>query len=151
VLSCYNSLSLDPCSFANHGFLVLSKQTSLFAHGGFLLWLDSGGRAAFLGPGLLLRLDEAAEDANLLIFVLLEVKPVLLAKSELEQVIIKRLFGNVNFLCGIFQRVSNEVPITQNPIVQLAPQADLLNNLVNRPLLSTLAVMAFVNALIKYN
>lgn len=105
-------------------------------------YLDHGGALALVAFGvlfgLLLILDERSKHTNLVVLMFLEVKAVLLAKAHLEQIVIKTLLGDANFACCVFQRVAHEVSVTNNTVVELAPETDLLNDLLNRSLFSAL-------------
>lgn len=75
---------------------------------------------------------EWPEHADLVVFVLLEVKPKLLTESELKEVIIKRFLGDADLLSSIFQRVTEQVAfVVVNSIVQFPPETDFLNDLLD--------------------
>ena len=63
----------------------------------------------------------------------LEVKVVLLAKSELEKVVIERLLGDLDFQGCVFERVSDNLPVARYTVVESTPKADLLDDLLDRP------------------
>ena len=87
---------------------------------------------------VLLRLDKCAEHANFVVFVFLEVESVLFAKPELKQVVIERFFGDVNLCSCVFKRIADQVPVSEDSVVQLPPKADLLDDLFYGPLLCPL-------------
>ena len=73
--------------------------------------------------------------------MLLEVKSVLLAESQLQEVVIKGLFGYVNFGCSILQGVPHKIAVSQDSIIKSAPETDFLNNFFDGSFLSSLALV----------
>ena len=63
--------------------------------------------------------------------MLRKVEAVLLAKPKLEKVVIQGLLGYANLLCCIFEGVPHEVAILEDSIVELPPQRDLLDDLLD--------------------
>ena len=68
-----------------------------------------------------LSLDKSAQGADLVVLVFLEVKRVLLSKSQLQKVVIEGLFGYVHFGRCVFQRVPHKISVSQDSIIKSAP------------------------------
>lgn len=77
---------------------------------------------------LLLVLHEGAEGAHLLVPVLLKVKAVLLAKPQLEQVVVQGLLADANLAGSVLQRVPHQVSVSVDSVVEFSPQGDLLDD-----------------------
>lgn len=58
-----------------------------------------------MGLDAFVLLDIGAKDTDLVIFMFLEIEAEFLAKPQLQQVIIQRLFGNPYLCRGLFKRV----------------------------------------------
>ena len=84
-------------------------------------------------------LNEGAQSSNLIIFVLLKVEVVLLAKPQLQKVVIEGLLGNVHFGGGIFKRIAHKVAVTKDSIIEPTPQAHFLDDFLDRALFRPLA------------
>ena len=86
-------------------------------------------------------LDEASEHADLLVSVLRKVESELLAKSQLQQIIVERFLAHLDLQSGIFQGpalqllLARPLVLHKYSIVELAPGADLLDDLLDGPLL----------------
>ena len=70
----------------------------------------------------------ATEDADFVIAVLLEVETILLAKTKLEQVIVKTFFTDSNFGSSVFKTVSDEVSISVDTVIEFSPKRDFLDD-----------------------
>lgn len=53
--------------------------------------------------GFLLLLDECAEDTDLVVAVAFEVEIEFLPEPQLQQVVIERLLGDADLLCGVLE------------------------------------------------
>lgn len=62
-------------------------------------------------------LDVAAQDAHLLIAVLLKVKAILLAEAQLEQVVVEGLLADAHFGGRVLQTVAHEIAFTVDAVV----------------------------------
>lgn len=102
-----------------------------------LLFLTLRSRIVFL-----LLFHEAAEHANFFVAIRLKVKAILLAESQLQQVIIKTLLGHTDFLGRILKRPSLQLKLLlvlrirdHDAIVELSPGAHFLDDIRDSPLL----------------
>lgn len=84
----------------------------------------------------LLFFDEAAEYTDFFIAIRLKVKAILLAESQLKQVIIKTLLGDTNLLGRVLKRPSLQLKLLlvlrvrdHHAIVQLSPGAYLFDDI----------------------
>lgn len=93
--------------------------------------LDLLARGVLRHVLLLLVLYEGAQDADFLVPIVLKIKPVLLAKSELQQIVVKRFFAHLNFGSSVFEREADEVSFAVDSVVQFAPQGHLLDDVGN--------------------
>ena len=90
--------------------------------------------------------NKAPEYANLLVTVLGEVESELLAESQLQQIIVERLFAYLDLECGVFQGpplqllLARLLVLDKYSIVQLAPSADFLDDLLDGTLLRALGL-----------
>ena len=62
--------------------------------------------------------------------VCLEVKCILLAEAKLQQIVIERLLGHINFQSSVLQGESDELTVLHDAIVKTAPEADLLDDVL---------------------
>lgn len=85
--------------------------------------------------------DEGAQRSHLVVLVLLKVEVVLFAEAQLQQVVVKRLLGHVHFRRSVFERIPHKIAISENSVVQTAPKTHLLNDFLNRSLLSTFTLV----------
>lgn len=60
--------------------------------------------------------------------MLLKVKAVLFAESELQEVVIKRFLADSYFSGSFFEAVSHLFAVYQDPVVQLAPESHTVDN-----------------------
>lgn len=87
-------------------------------------------------------LDVATENANFIITVLLKVKSILLAKTQLEQIVIQTLFGYAHLSCCILQTVADKISLSVDAIVEFPPERNLLDDVGDGSLLSSLCVFS---------
>ena len=118
----------------------------------FLQILDHAGVLALFAPGcdlvlILHLLDEGAEHAHLRLLVLLKIKVVLLAEAQLQQVVVERLLRDVDLHGCLLERVAHHFAIVEHAVVQSAPQAHLLDDLLDGALLRPLHFHAPVRVL----
>jgi len=81
--------------------------------------------------------DERADDSNLILAVLCKVETKLSGRTELHEVVIKRLLSNFNALSGFFESQLDEISIHMAASVIETPFADLFYHLLNSSLLNT--------------
>lgn len=63
--------------------------------------------------------------------MLLEIKVVLLAEAQLQEVIIERFLAHAYFRGCVFERVPDEVAFAQHSIIEPSPQTDFLDDLLD--------------------
>ena len=84
----------------------------------------------------LLFFDIRSQNSDLIVFMFLKIKPKFFSKPQLQKVVIQRFLRYANLLSSIFQRVPQQVTlIILNSIIELPPEANLLNNILNRTFL----------------
>ena len=84
----------------------------------------------------LLLLHEGANHAHLLLAVPLKVKAVLLGLPQLHQVVVERLLGDFDLLCGLFKGHLDKLAILHVARVEQAPHADGRDHVGDGPLLN---------------
>ena len=90
--------------------------------------------------------NKAPEYANLLVTVLGEVESELLAESQLQQIIVERLFAYLDLECGVLQGpplqllLARLLVLDKYSIVQLAPSANFFDDLLDGTLLCALGL-----------
>ena len=96
---------------------------------------------------LFLLLNKWSKHSNFAVTIFFEIEPEFLAESKLEQIIVKRLFWNFDFLSGIFKWPTLKLDLVSflvwyhDTIVELSPSAYLLNDLGNGSLLGSLLAL----------
>jgi hypothetical protein len=86
--------------------------------------------------------DVRAENANLMITMVLIIKAIFLAKPNLQQIIIKRLFGYPYILRRVFQVLLNNITVfVRLAVVQVTPVAHLIHDEPYLPLLGAAAYL----------
>jgi hypothetical protein len=74
--------------------------------------------------------------------VLLKVKSILLAKTQLEQIVIETLFGYAHLGCCVLQTVADQISLSVDAIVEFPPERNLLDNVGDGSLLCSLRVLS---------
>ena len=75
-----------------------------------------------------------------------EVESKLLAESQLQQIIVERLFANLDLQCGVLEGpplqllLARLLVLDENSIIQLAPRADFFDDLLDGAFLRALVL-----------
>lgn len=98
-----------------------------------------GSLSALLLLLALLSFDVRTQDSNLVVLMLLEIKSKFLAESQLKKVVIKGFLGYAHLEGGVLEGIAKEIALrVGHSVVELAPKAHLLDDILDGALLSPL-------------